>query len=327
MTIFKNKDDLFKKISFLKGVGPKLTKYLKNKRIEKINDLLWHFPYSSTDRSNMTTLDKLEVGKIQTIKVKVSKYNFPRIRNLPNKVMCEDEFGKIDIIFFNSREGYIRAILPINKWVLISGKINFYKTKYQITNPSYITSIENIANRLIPFNSLVLFGASSIFGVIIGRNFLFTLFPEKLSIILFISIMFLSAFLILKKNSKLSFSLSRQSVIFQGLIVGLLTSLLGIGGGFIIVPTLIIFQGMNIKQAVRCALFLMLLNSSFAIIIDFYNNYFYIRIDLLIPMILFSIFGMLFGEWIMNKIKIKLLTKTFSLLLIIMGIFLLFSLF
>ena len=103
--------------------------------------------------------------------------------------------------------------------------------------------------------------------------------------------------------------------------------MLGIGGGFIIVPTLIIFQGMNIKQAVRCALFLMLLNSSFAIIIDFYNNYFYIRIDLLIPMILFSIFGMLFGEWIMNKIKIKLLTKTFSLLLIIMGIFLLFSLF
>ena len=192
---------------------------------------------------------------------------------------------------------------------------------------SLLTSIENIANRLIPFNSLVLFGASSIFGVIIGRNFLFTLFPEKLSIILFISIMFLSAFLILKKNSKLSFSLSRQSVIFQGLIVGLLTSLLGIGGGFIIVPTLIIFQGMNIKQAVRCALFLMLLNSSFAIIIDFYNNYFYIRIDLLIPMILFSIFGMLFGEWIMNKIKIKLLTKTFSLLLIIMGIFLFFSLF
>ena len=97
MTIFKNKDDLFKSISFLKGVGPKLSKYLKNKRIEKINDLLWHFPYSSTDRSDMVTLDKLEVGKIQTVKLNVKKYNFPRIRNLPNKVLCEDEFGKIDI--------------------------------------------------------------------------------------------------------------------------------------------------------------------------------------------------------------------------------------
>ena len=39
MTIFKNKDDLFKKISFLKGVGPKLTKYLRNKRIENIIEI------------------------------------------------------------------------------------------------------------------------------------------------------------------------------------------------------------------------------------------------------------------------------------------------
>ena len=144
MTIMKNKEDLFKNISFLRGVGPKLTKYLKNKKIERISDLLWHFPYSSTDRSNMASLNKLEVGKIQTIKVKVIKYNFPRIRNLPNKVICQDEFGKIDVVFFNSREGYIKAVLPLNNWVLISGKINYYKNKYQISNPEYITSIDKI---------------------------------------------------------------------------------------------------------------------------------------------------------------------------------------
>ena len=144
MSIFKNNDDLFKSISFLKGVGPKLSKYLKNKKIEKINDLLWHFPYSSTDRSELVTLNNLEIGKIQTIKVKVLKHSFPRIRNLPSKVICEDDFGKIDIVFFNSRENYIKAILPVNKWVLISGKINFYKKKFQITNPDYITSIDKI---------------------------------------------------------------------------------------------------------------------------------------------------------------------------------------
>ena len=140
----KNKDMLFKKVSFLDGVGPKLTKYLKNKKIEKINDLLWHFPYSSTDRSDLVELNKLEPGKIQTIKVKIIKYNFPRIRNLPFRVICEDDFGKIDIVFFNSRENYIRAVLPINKWVLISGKINVYNNKYQITNPEYITSIDKL---------------------------------------------------------------------------------------------------------------------------------------------------------------------------------------
>ena len=144
MAIFKNKDDLFKSITFLKGVGPKLSKYLKNKKIERINDLLWHFPYSSTDRSNMVSLDKLEIGKIQTIKVKILKYNFPRIRNLPNKVICEDQTGKIDIIFFNSRENYIKAVLPLNEWVIISGKINYYKKKFQITNPDYITTTDKI---------------------------------------------------------------------------------------------------------------------------------------------------------------------------------------
>ena len=60
----------------------------------------------------MVTLDKLEVGKIQTIKVKVKKHNFPRIRNLPNRINCEDHTGKIDIVYFNSREGYLRKIYP-----------------------------------------------------------------------------------------------------------------------------------------------------------------------------------------------------------------------
>ena len=144
MSINKKINYLFNEVSNIKGVGKKISSYLKNKKIEKINDLLWNAPYSYTDRSNMVTLNKLEIGKILTIKIKVIKYNFPRIRNLPNKVSCEDSYGKIDIIFFNSREGYIRKVMPLNSWVVISGKINYYKNKYQITNPDYITATTNI---------------------------------------------------------------------------------------------------------------------------------------------------------------------------------------
>ena len=53
------------------------------------------------------------------------KYNFPRKRNLPNRVSCFDETGKIECVFFNSYEGYIRKILPIGKTVIVSGKISF----------------------------------------------------------------------------------------------------------------------------------------------------------------------------------------------------------
>ena len=129
---------LFKDISSIKGVGKTLEKYLKNKKVDKVKDLLLDLPYEVIDRSEITSLDKLKIGKITTIQVTVKKYNFPRIRNLPNKVICSDENNKINIIFFNSREGYIRKILPLNKEVVISGKINFYKKNYQITNPTYV---------------------------------------------------------------------------------------------------------------------------------------------------------------------------------------------
>ena len=152
----EKKNYLFENVSALKGVGIKLTKYLKNKKIENIKDLLWNFPYSFTDRSEETSLDKLEIGKISTVKVLVKKYNFPRIRNLPNKINCEDKNGKIDIIFFNSREGYIRKILPLESWILISGKISFFKGKYQITNPDYVANALNqdYVKKIIPKYSL-----------------------------------------------------------------------------------------------------------------------------------------------------------------------------
>ena len=147
-----NKNIIFEDVSKIKGVGKKLSIYLKKKKIEKVNDLLWDLPYSFTDRTEIVSLNKLEIGKIVTAKVKVIKYNFPRIRNLPNKIKCKDEFGEIDLVFFNSREGYIRKVLPINEWVVISGKIGFFGNKYQITNPDYITKIDNLdyVNKIIP---------------------------------------------------------------------------------------------------------------------------------------------------------------------------------
>ena len=147
---------LTQSVSNLDGVGTKTKILLKRKKIEKISDLLWSLPESFTDRSKLKKLNNLEIGKVATIKVKVVKYNFPRIRNLPNKVLCEDENNKIEIIFFNSREGYIRKILQLNSKVIISGKVNFFKNKYQITNPPYVVpeQKEDYVNKIIPKYSL-----------------------------------------------------------------------------------------------------------------------------------------------------------------------------
>ena len=144
MNLINKKNFMFEDVSVIEGVGKKLSTYLKKKKIEKVNDLLWNLPYSYTDRSEVATLDKLEIGKIFTIKVKILKYNFPRIRNLPSRVLCKDEFGEIDLVFFNSREGYIRKILPLQEWVAVSGKVNYFKKRYQITNPTYVEKVQQV---------------------------------------------------------------------------------------------------------------------------------------------------------------------------------------
>ena len=139
MTNKSNYEYLLSDLTKLKGVGTKTTALLKKKKINNIFDLLWKLPKSYTDRSHSVKIKDLKVGENQTITIIPQKYSFPRIRNLPNKVTCSDETGEIDCIFFNSYEEYVKKILPLRKEITVSGKIGFFRNKYQLTNPKYIS--------------------------------------------------------------------------------------------------------------------------------------------------------------------------------------------
>ena len=135
---------LLSDIKNLKGVGLKTSNLLKKKKINSIFDLLWKLPKSYTDRSISTKIENLKIGDTQTVTLIPYRYNFPRIRNLPNRVFCKDQTGELDCIFFNSYEGYVKKILPLNKEVTVSGKISRFKNKYQITNPKYVSEDASI---------------------------------------------------------------------------------------------------------------------------------------------------------------------------------------
>jgi ATP-dependent DNA helicase RecG len=143
-----NYEYLLEDLSKLKGVGKKTVEILKKKKINNLFDLLWRLPQSYTDRTEKSKIEKLQIGKIHTLVVLVKKYSFPRIRNLPNRVICEDSTGKIDCVFFNSNEGYIRKILPLNEEITISGKISYFNKKYQITNPSYVSKDNTLIEKI-----------------------------------------------------------------------------------------------------------------------------------------------------------------------------------
>ena len=134
-----NYEYLLSDLSSLKGVGTKTKNLLKKKNINNLFDLLWKLPKSYTDRSLSSKIKDLKIGEIQTVTIIPQKYNFPRIRKLPNRVLCNDETGEIDCVFFNSYEGYIKKILPLGKEITVSGKIGHFRNKYQITNPKYVS--------------------------------------------------------------------------------------------------------------------------------------------------------------------------------------------
>ena len=139
-----NFEYLLSPIDIIKGVGKKTLRSFNKKKIFTIFDLLWHLPVSKIETAEDTEIEDLQIGKNYNIKVKPIKYNFPRIRNLPNKVICEKNGVNIDCVFFNSYEGYIRKLLPLNEDIIINGKANNFRNKFQFVNPKLVNSNSSV---------------------------------------------------------------------------------------------------------------------------------------------------------------------------------------
>ena len=148
MNIKRNYKYLLSDLNSLKGVGAKTQNLLKKKNINNIFDLLWKLPKSYTDRTLSSKIKDLRIGEIQTITIVPKKYNFPRVRKLPNRVICADETGEIECVFFNSYEGYVKKILPLGKEITVSGKISHFRNNYQLTNPKYISEDNSIIQKV-----------------------------------------------------------------------------------------------------------------------------------------------------------------------------------
>ena len=143
-----NYEYLLSDLNSLKGVGIKTQNLLKKKNINNLFDLLWKLPKSYTDRSLSSKIKDLKIGENQTVTIIPQKYNFPRIRKLPNRVLCRDETGEIDCVFFNSYEGYIKKILPLGNEITVSGKIGYFRNRYQLTNPKYVSEDSTLIKKV-----------------------------------------------------------------------------------------------------------------------------------------------------------------------------------
>ena len=137
-------DLLLSPINKLKGVGPKLENIINKLGINLNVHFLWHFPYRIIEKKYYENILDAPINQLVTLKIEVIKHYPSKFRKQPYRVNCLANSTPIDIVYFNARHPVIRSVLPLKSFKMISGKLEFFKNKFQITHPSNIENISGI---------------------------------------------------------------------------------------------------------------------------------------------------------------------------------------
>ena len=189
--------------------------------------------------------------------------------------------------------------------------------------------------KLTSIKTALFFGASSMITVFITRKFIIPAIPEKLGEINGYSItqsfltMVLFAVLMLFVSSSMIFNDTRKKehtstpglniykLTLYGIAVGFITGLLGVGGGFILVPALILLAGLPMKQAVGTSLFIIAFNSFTGFAGDI--GHFIVDWFFLLKITAIAVAGIYIGSMFSKKIQEEKLKKIFGWFVMVMG--------
>ncbi|GGP03876.1 UPF0721 transmembrane protein [Cloacibacterium rupense] len=200
---------------------------------------------------------------------------------------------------------------------------------------SSIGSINYSIKRLIDYKTAFIFGIPSIFGVLFSRSlvipnlpniiindFGITITKHTFLLIIFAVLMLISAYKMIKKTDrkylKNTIEPNFTLLVSQGLMVGILTGLIGFGGGFLIVPALVLLQGKKMKEAVATSLFIISLNSLIGFLIA--QNTTKIDWDFLLGFTSLSILGIFIGILISKRINSNQLKPIFGWFILMIGL-------
>jgi ATP-dependent DNA helicase RecG len=145
-------EGLLAPIKTIRGLGPRseelLVKVLaKPLSPPRVIDLLWHMPSGFSVRRLLSSILDAVPGAIATLEVTPVRYGAPSksAGRAPIRIMCEDAQGTLDLVFFRGDRAAIRRLLPLNEPRLVSGRVETYGSRLQMTHPDYILPVsENV---------------------------------------------------------------------------------------------------------------------------------------------------------------------------------------
>jgi len=187
---------------------------------------------------------------------------------------------------------------------------------------SFFTAISHWFKTGISKIHLVYFALPGLFGSYAGA-YLGSHVEPAVQILVFVGLMFVASVKMLTmKDNLTSVPVSNVILVVIGLIVGGVTGFIGVGGGFLIVPALVLLSNLSINKAVATSVVIIFLQSTIGLISYHEHS------SLLFSQIQWSeltiisgvgVVGSYIGLWLQQFINQALLTKMFGYFLILMA--------
>ena len=129
---------LFKPVTSLDGVGPRIAKAIERLAGEHVADLLWHLPSGIIDRRYAPKIADARPGVVATITITIDRHIKPANKRLPYKVLAHDDTGTMSLVFFHAHSDYLRKQLPEGESRVVSGMLEYFGQEIQMTHPDHI---------------------------------------------------------------------------------------------------------------------------------------------------------------------------------------------
>lgn len=191
-----------------------------------------------------------------------------------------------------------------------------------------VGSLPYLKKKLVDWRTVVLFGIPGMLGTYLGA-WLATWISGLVQLALFAVVMLLASWQMLKPvvlDDTPHEPREVWKIGIDGLLVGVLTGLVGVGGGFLIVPALVLLGGLSMHRAVATSLVIIALKSftGFWKYLDVLESH-GLALDWHIIAIVtaLGVVGSFIGSRIAGRVDQHKLRKVFGLFLIVMGIYIL----
>lgn len=230
------------------------------------------------------------------------------------------------------------SILTVPVLVYLFGMDVFLATEYSL----FVVGISSLAGSVSYFKKglvntkmALVFGGPSVLAIFLTRTYLLPLIPDVLIVIngfaltkniflllIFAALMVFASYKMIRSHAPAESIPGENNILMaagQGVIVGILTGLVGAGGGFMIIPALVNLLKIPMKTAIGTSLAIISLNSLIGFLSSAESTE--IEWNVLISIAAIAVVGIIIGSQLSKKINGKKLKPAFGWFILVMGIY------